>query len=335
MPAALRVIVWPACKKDQHKRMNSPFEPIAGCGWHREPEAFADALGRSFRETGFAVIEGHDIDAGVIARAQQAAKAFFDLPEPVKRRYDDSAGGGQRGYTPFGQENAKGRSAADLKEFWHTGRAAPQGSALAAVMRATPGVREVAGFDAASEALFDALDRMGRQLLCAIALHLGLAQDWFEPRVAAGNSILRLLHYPAQTGARPEGSVRAGAHEDINVITLLLGAEEAGLQVRHRSGRWLDINPPEGALVVNVGDMLARLTGGVLPSTTHRVLNPTPERAGFARYSMPFFLHFAPDVLIEPLPGCLAEGGAPFAPILAHDYLMQRLREIGLVSEQG
>lgn len=311
--------------------MTEMFEPIPYARWREAPDAFADALGRSFRETGFAVIEGHPVDETVITGAVDAMKAFFALPDAVKRRYDDTAGGGQRGYTPFGQENAKGRSASDLKEFWHLGRAAPAGSGLEEVMRETPSVSEIEGFDAATRALFDALDEMGRELLRAVARHLGLDDDWFDARVRQGNSILRLLHYPPQPTPPPQGSVRAGAHEDINVITLLLGAEEAGLQVRHRSGEWLDINPPPGALVINVGDMLDRLTGGILPSTTHRVLNPVPERARFPRYSTPFFLHFAPDVRIAPLQSCLAEGGRDRDPISAQDFLMERLREIGLV----
>ncbi|MEO1472595.1 MAG: 2-oxoglutarate and iron-dependent oxygenase domain-containing protein [Pseudomonadota bacterium] len=307
------------------------FKPIPYALFAEDKTAFAEALGQSFRETGFAVIEGHSVPQAVIDDNLAAAKAFFALPDDTKRRYDDSAGGGQRGYTAFGAENAKGNTAADLKEFWHTGRTGAAGSPHEAIMRPTPSVSEVDDFDAASRALFDALDAMGAQLLRAVALHLGLEEHWFDDRVREGNSILRLLHYPPQTTPPPPGSVRAGAHEDINVITLLLGAEEAGLQVRHRSGEWLSVNPPAGALVVNVGDMLQRLTGGVLPSTTHRVLNPSPERARFPRYSTPFFLHFAPDVMIEPLPQCLAEGGKAFAPISAQDYLMERLREIGLV----
>ena len=198
-------------------------------------------------------------------------------------------------------------------------------------MMDTPPVAEIAEFDAATYALYEALDTMGRTLLRAIALHLGRDEDWFETRVEMGNSILRLLHYPPQLAPPPEGSVRAGAHEDINVITLLLGAEEAGLEVMHRSGEWLAVNPPADALVINCGDMLQRLTAGVLPSTSHRVVNPSPERAKFPRYSTPFFLHFNHDVLIEPLTGCVAEGGTPEPAITAQDYLMERLREIGLV----
>ena len=311
--------------------MTDMFRPIPFPLLASDPQAFADAIGASFRETGFAVISDHPVPDETIAAANAAAAAFFALPGEVKAKYDDRANGGQRGYTAFGAENAKGKAEADQKEFWHTGRGAEPGSGLEDIMRPTPPVPEVPGFDGATRGLYEALDEMGRQILHAIAIHLGLQEDWFDAKVAEGNSILRLLHYPPQENPPPEGSVRAGAHEDINVITLLLGAEEAGLQVKHSSGKWLDINPPAGALVINCGDMLQRLTGGVLPSTTHRVLNPTPERAAFPRFSTPFFLHFAPDVVIEPLPQCQAEGGTEFEAITAQDYLMERLREIGLV----
>ncbi|WP_300380952.1 2-oxoglutarate and iron-dependent oxygenase domain-containing protein [Henriciella sp.] len=311
--------------------MTDLFEPIAWPLWREDKAAFAGQLGRSFRETGFAVITGHPVDDAIIERANAAAKAFFALPEEVKERYHDAAGGRQRGYTPFATENAKGRKQADLKEFWHTGRELPEGSKYRETMKDTPHVGEVEDFDAAMRAFYDALDTFGRDLLRAVAIHLALPENWFDDKVEMGNSILRLLHYPPQENPPPKGTVRAAAHEDINVITLLLGAEEAGLEVWHRSGQWLSVNPPPGSLVINCGDMLQRLTGGVLPSTTHRVVNPEPERAKFPRYSTPFFLHFNQDVLIEQLPQCLEEGGEPQAPITAQDYLMERLREIGLV----
>lgn len=311
--------------------MTEYFTPISFGLWPDQKQAFADALGNSFRETGFAVISDHPIPQGVIDRAIAASKAFFALPEDVKERYHDAAGGRQRGYTPFGTENAKGAKAADLKEFWHTGRALPADSPYRATMKDTPDVPEVAEFDEATRDFYEAMDGFGAQLLRGVALHLGLPETWFDDKVEYGNSILRLLHYPPQENPPPQGTVRAGAHEDINVITLLLGAEEAGLQALHRSGEWLNVNPPAGSLVINCGDMLQRLTGGVLPSTTHRVLNPAPERAKFPRYSTPFFLHFNQDVLIEALPQCLDEGGKAEAPITAQDYLMERLREIGLV----
>lgn len=311
--------------------MTEYFKPISFSLYREDKRAFGNALCRSFRETGFAVVSDHTIDQKTIDTNLEATKAFFALPENVKAEYDGRSGGGQRGYTAFGTENAKGQAHADLKEFWHTGRHLPDDSPYRADMADTPPVPEINNFDDATHALFSALDDMGREILEGVALHLGLPENWFDPTVNFGNSILRLLHYPPQATPPPEGTVRAAAHEDINVITLLLGAEEAGLQALHSSGEWLDVNPPAGALVINCGDMLQRLTGGVLPSTTHRVLNPSAERAKFPRYSTPFFLHFNQDFLIEALPACIAEGGAAQPPITAQDYLMERLREIGLV----
>ncbi len=311
--------------------MTSFFEPISFELWASDKAAFAAAIGASFRETGFAVIKDHPIDQSTIDRAVTATKAFFAQSNETKLKYDDRQGGGQRGYTAFGTENAKGKSEADLKEFWHTGRDLPEDSPYRSTMADTPSVAEIPEFDDATRALYNALDEMGQTILRGVALHLGLDESWFDTRVQFGNSILRLLHYPPQEKPGPPGSVRAGAHEDINVITLLLGAEEPGLQVKHRSGEWLSVNPPHGALVINCGDMLQRLTAGILPSTTHRVVNPDPERSKFARYSTPFFLHFNQDVLIEALASCVAEGGEAQPPITAQDYLMERLIEIGLV----
>lgn len=311
--------------------MTDYFKPVPFSLFREDKKAFGDALCSSFRETGFAVLSGHTVDQDIIENNLNATKAFFALPADVKAKYDAREGGGQRGYTAFGTENAKGAEKADLKEFWHTGRDLPADSPYRSTMADTPSVPEVPEFDAASRALFNSLDEMGREILEGIALHLGLPENWFDEKVNFGNSILRLLHYPPQMSPPPEGTVRAGAHEDINVITLLLGAEEAGLQALHRSGVWLDVNPPAGALVINCGDMLQRLTGGILPSTTHRVLNPSPEREKFPRYSTPFFLHFNQDYLIEALPGCIAEGGKAEPPITAQEFLMERLREIGLV----
>ena len=311
--------------------MTSYFDPISFELWHSDKSQFAEAIGASFRETGFAVIKDHPVDQSVIDRAVAATKDFFAKPQNIKDKYDGRDGGGQRGYTAFGTENAKGKSEADLKEFWHTGRELPADSPYRATMADTPQVGDLDGFDEATRDLYEALDEMGQTILRGVAIHLGLNEDWFDTRVQFGNSILRLLHYPPQEEPGPPGSVRAGAHEDINVITLLLGAEEPGLQVKHRSGEWLSVNPPAGALVINCGDMLQRMTAGVLPSTTHRVVNPDPERSKFARYSTPFFLHFNQDVLIEALDSCVAEGGTAEPPITAQDYLMERLVEIGLV----
>ncbi len=296
-----------------------------------DPDGFAAAIGGSFERFGFAIVADHGVPDDLVARAWAQTKALFDLSEDEKRRYFSPSGGGQRGYTPFKTEIAKGASAVDLKEFWHVGRPLPAGHRFEGLMPPNIWPDQPSGFRETFTELFAAFDRAGDVILSAIARHLRLAANWFDPAVKDGNSILRLLHYPP-IPADAEG-VRAGAHEDINLITLLLGAEEAGLELLDRDGEWLAVKPPEGALVVNVGDMLQRLTNHVLPSTTHRVVNPPPERRGTPRYSMPFFLHPAPDFLIETLPGCVsvANPNRYPAPITAHDYLHERLVEIGLV----
>ena len=297
----------------------------------RDPQAAAAAFGDAFGRTGFAVVGDHGIDAALIERALAATRAFFALPEDVKRRYHVPGRGGARGLTPFGIETAKGAKLHDLKEFWHMGRDLPPGHAFRATMPDNLWPSEVPEFEPAVQALYDALDHAGGRVLTALALHLGLASDFFVDPVRDGNSVLRLLHYP------PVGvdaaAIRAGAHEDINVITLLLGAEEAGLQLLDRAGVWRTIEAPPGTLVCNIGDMLQRLTNHALPSTTHRVVNPSPERAGVARYSTPFFLHFRPDYLIRTLPGCVTAANPDRypKPITADTYLHQRLREIGLL----
>lgn len=298
-----------------------------------DPDVFAAELGEEFRRFGFAVVSDHDLDQALIDEALAKAKAFFALPPDVKSRYFMTNGAGQRGYTPFGREAAKGVDAIDLKEFWHVGRDLPPGHPYADIMPANLIPDEIEGWEAVTR-LYAALDRLGTRLLRAVARDLGLDEHFFDDTVKDGNSILRLLHYPAQESVLPEGSIRAAAHEDINTITLLLGAEEAGLQViDRRTGEWIDINPPSGCLVVNVGDMLQRLTNNVLPSTTHRVVNPAPDRQTFARYSLPFFLHFRPDYEIRTLETCITpENPDQYPePVTAQDYLLERLREIRLL----
>ncbi|WP_422055470.1 isopenicillin N synthase family dioxygenase [Sphingomonas sp.] len=298
----------------------------------RDPEGFAAALGGSFERFGFAMVSDHGIPQELIDRAWAMTKAFFDLPEEVKRSYFVAGGGGARGYTPFKTEIAKGATHVDLKEFWHIGRELAAGHRFSELMAPNIWPDQPEGFRDTLIELFAAFDTAGDRLLSAIAVHLGLAPDWFDHAVRDGNSVLRLLHYPPVTEDAP--NVRAGAHEDINLITLLLGAEEAGLELLDKDGEWLPVKPPEGALVVNVGDMLQRLTNHVLPSTTHRVVNPPVERRGHSRYSMPFFLHPAPDFLIKALPQTVtAENPEREPPITAHDYLAERLAEIGLTKK--
>jgi len=297
----------------------------------RDPEGFAAEIGASFERFGFAIVADHGIPPDLIGRAEDMAKAFFALPEDVKRSYHVKGGGGARGYTPFGIETAKGAMEHDLKEFWHVGRELPEGHVFEQSMAANIWPVEIAGFRDTFLESFAAFDSAGLRILDAIARHLDLAPGWFENTVEDGNSVLRLLHYPPVPVSAP--GVRAGAHEDINTITLLLGAEEAGLQLLDRDGNWLPVSPGEGELVVNIGDMLQRLTNNVLRSTTHRVVNPPPGRRGRSRYSMPFFLHFRPDFVIETLPQCVTPERPDHypEPITAHEFLMQRLREIKLV----
>ena len=292
---------------------------------------FAQELGDCFARYGFAVISDHGIPQPVIDDAFGRTKDFFALPETVKRQYIVPNGGGQRGYTAFGIEQAKGADRPDLKEFWHVGRALPAHHRLSGSMPPNLKVTEIGDFNVKTYALYEALDGLGLRVLTGIATYLGLAPNFFEDKIKEGNSILRLLHYPP---VKPGASgVRAGAHEDINVITLLLGAEEAGLQLLDRDGNWLDVDPPPGCVVCNIGDMLQRSTNHVLPSTTHRVVNPAPARAGFSRYSLPFFQHYASDYLIETLPGCATASNPNRypTPITADAYLQQRLAEIKLV----
>jgi isopenicillin N synthase-like dioxygenase len=303
---------------------------IASVSLERPLREFSEELGQSFAEYGFAIVRDHGVPADLIVRAEEKSRAFFALPEQVKMQYHLKGQGGARGYTPFGIERAKDAAVHDLKEFWHVGRTLPPGDPLEPFMPPNVWPDEVPSFRDTFETLYLTMERTGLRILSAIALHLGLPEHFFDPTVENGNSVMRLLHYPP-VPEEAEGRIRAAAHEDINTITLLLGAEEAGLELLSKDGRWLPVSPPEGALAVNIGDMLQRLTNGRLRSTTHRVVNPVGERARHGRYSMPFFLHFRPDFLIEPLADCVGPGEDAESPITAHDYLMQRLREINLV----
>ena len=296
----------------------------------RNPGTFAGELGQSFVDYGFAIVRDHGIPQDLIDRAEAKAKAFFALPDAIKRAYLIPGGGGARGYTAFGVETAKGGTASDLKEFWHVGRELAAGHQFRAVMADNVWPAEVEGFKETFLELYDEFDAAGLKVLRAIARFLEVDEEYFTDTVRDGNSVMRLLHYPPID--KPSGNqIRAGAHEDINTITLLIGAEEAGLELKTSDGRWLPVSPKPGELVVNIGDMLQRLTNGRLRSTSHRVVNPAPDRASSARYSMPFFLHFRPDFMIEALAGTVPAGEEPsWPPISSHEYLQERLREIKL-----
>jgi len=294
-------------------------------------DAFVADLGAAYREWGFAGIRGHGIPQALIDGAYDAFVRFFALPEETKRKYHVPGGGGARGYTPFGIETAKGAQHYDLKEFWHVGREIPDDSKYRAVMPPNLWPEEVPEFRERAYALYNALDALGARVLCALALHIGLPEHYFADKTNFGNSILRPIHYPPIT-ADNIPNVRAGAHEDINFITLLVGASAAGLEVLSKQGEWVPFTSDADTIVVNIGDMLQRLTNHVYPSTTHRVVNPPGEEARKPRYSTPYFLHPNPDFLIEVLPSCVSDDNPSRYPeaITAHGYLEERLREIKL-----
>ena len=300
--------------------------------YNSDRNAFVAELGAAYREWGFAGISGHGVPQALIDGSYDVFQRFFALPTDVKMKYHVPGSGGARGYTPFGIETAKDSLYPDLKEFWHIGRELPRDSKYADVMPPNLWPSEVPDFRESGYALYEALDALGSRVLSALALHIGLPEDWFADKTDFGNSILRPIHYPPITA--PEvPNVRAGAHEDINLITLLVGASAAGLEVKSRSGEWVPFTAEGDTIVVNIGDMLQRLSNHVYPSTTHRVVNPPGEAARKPRYSTPFFLHLNPDVLIRTLPQCVSAGNPDRYPtsITANEYLMERLREIKLV----
>ena len=300
--------------------------------YETDRDGFVAELGAAYREYGFCGINGHGIPQALIDDAYRVFQQFFALPAEVKQRYQVKGSGGARGYTGVGVETAKDSQYPDLKEFWHIGREIPRDSKYADVMPPNIWPSEIADFQRYGYGLFDALDQLGSRVLRALALHIDLPENYFDDKTNNGNSILRPIHYPPIT--QPDiPNVRAGAHEDINFITLLVGASAAGLEVLTREGEWLPITTTGDAIVVNIGDMLQRLSNHVYPSTTHRVTNPQGPDARKPRYSVPYFLHPNPDFLIETLPQCVtAENPNRYPePILSHDYLMQRLREIKLI----
>ncbi|GGK04291.1 isopenicillin N synthase family dioxygenase [Luteimonas terricola] len=294
-------------------------------------QAFVDDLGAAYREWGFAGIRNHGIPQGLIDEAYEAFKAFFALPDATKKAYHVAGGGGARGYTPFGVETAKDSRHFDLKEFWHIGREIADDSGYRDVMPPNLWPDEVPAFHEKGYALYRALDDLGSQVLRALALHIDLPEDYFADKTDFGNSILRPIHYPPIT-ADDIPNVRAGAHGDINLITLLVGASAAGLEVRSHEGGWVPFTADADTIVVNIGDMLQRLTNHVYPSTIHRVVNPPGELARQPRYSVPFFLHPNPDFLIDVLPSCITPDNPSRypEPITAQGYLEERLREIKL-----
>ncbi len=293
---------------------------------------FPTALGRAWRDTGFVGIRDHGISDELIEQAYTVFRQFFALPTEIKQQYHRPGIGGARGYTGFGVEQARDHDVPDLKEFWHVGRELRSDNPFPDILLPNVWPAEIPAFKPAALALYQALDALGARLLSALALDIGLNADWFADKINRGNSILRPIHYPPIRDAVP-GAVRAARHEDINLITLLIGSREQGLEILSRDGQWVPVSTLPGTIVVNVGDMLQRLTNHVYPSTTHRVVNPAGQAARQARYSIPFFLHPNPEFLIQTLPQCRGEDRPDRypEPITANDYLQQRLREIKLL----
>jgi isopenicillin N synthase-like dioxygenase len=292
---------------------------------------FVNELGYAYEHIGFVAIRNHGIPNEVLTDLYREVKNFFDLSERVKMQYDDSMGGGQRGYTGFGKEHAKNRNAGDLKEFWHFGQYTEGATVEVPSYPANKVVAELPSFNKAGETIYKALEETGIQILRAIALHLALDENYFDDKVRYGNSILRAIHYPPITGD-PKDAIRAGEHEDINLITLLVGASADGLEVLNKNGDWIGVTEVEDHIVVNVGDMLQRLTNDQLKSTTHRVVNPPQELWGTPRYSIPFFLHPRPEVRLDCLSQCISEESPKkYEDCSAMEFLIQRLREIGLI----
>ncbi len=299
-------------------------------GTASEREAFVRDLGKAFHEIGFVGVIDHGVPKQLIEDFYAASKAFFALPEAVKRKYEVSGLAGQRGYTSFGKEHAKQSQVADLKEFFQIGQEVPGDDPLKAEYPDNVHVAETPEFTKLGIQLYKAFEKAGAHLLRAIAIHLDLPEDYFDEKIHYGNSILRSIHYPPIT-VEPKSAIRAEQHEDINLITLLVGASAGGLELLDADNQWIPIMPEDDEIVINVGDMLQRLTNNYLKSTTHRVVNPPREQWHLPRLSIPFFLHPKSSMDLSCLPECVsAERPLAYEPITAGEYLNERLREIGL-----
>jgi len=302
-------------------------------GTESERKQFSDNIGKAFNETGFVTITNHGLSKQLMDKLYEEVKALFTLPEATKLKYEKPELAGQRGYTGKGKETAKGFKTPDLKEFWQIGQTVSDDSPLKADYPDNLEVDELPAFNPTTQEVYKKLEDAGIYLLRAIAVYLNLPQNYFDDKVHDGNSILRTLHYfpIADPDSLPDDAVRAGAHEDINLITLLIGASADGLELLTRENEWFPVKAHGEDLVVNVGDMLQRLTNNKLKSTTHRVVNPPRELMKNSRYSVPFFLHPKPDMDLTSLESCIdATHPKLYTNITAGEYLDERLREIGL-----
>ena len=292
--------------------------------------AFVKELGQAYEEIGFVAVKNHGLSDALCNDLYAQVKRFFTLSKEEKEAYEIEGLAGQRGYVSFGKEHAKNKNEGDLKEFWHFGQTVEDNDPIKEEYPDNVQVNELPKFNAVGREVYQKLEATGREMLRAIALHLNLDENYFDAKIHNGNSILRPIHYPPITH-EPKDAVRAAEHEDINLITLLMGASADGLQVLNKSGEWISVTALPDQIVVNVGDMLQRLTNNKLKSTTHRVVNPPREKWSTSRYSIPFFLHPRSEVSLNCLPSCISESNPKnFSDITAGEYLEQRIIELGL-----
>ncbi|MBS4039040.1 MAG: isopenicillin N synthase family dioxygenase [Flavobacterium sp.] len=296
-------------------------------------QKFVNEIGTAYSEIGFVALKGHFLDDQLVEELYAEVRNFFNLPLETKEKYEIPGIGGQRGYVSFGKEHAKGRSAGDLKEFWHFGQYVSEGSKWANEYPDNVTVEELPRFNVVGEKAYKMLEKTGVYVLRALALYVGLDEFYFDQYIKDGNSILRPIHYPPIT-EEPKDAVRAAAHGDINLITLLMGAQGKGLQVQNHNGEWIDAIAEADELMINVGDMLSRHTNNKLKSTIHQVVNPPRELWGTSRYSIPFFMHPVSDMKLDCLPSCIDENHPKlYDDITAGEFLNERLIELGLIKK--
>ncbi|MGC6285370.1 MAG: isopenicillin N synthase family dioxygenase [Polaribacter sp.] len=293
-------------------------------------QKFIDEIGMAYENIGFVALKGHFLDDNLVSELYEEVKNFFNLPLEVKQKYEIPGIGGQRGYVSFGKESAKGKKEGDLKEFWHFGQYVEDNPVRAKEYPENVMVEELPKFNEVGKTTYRMLEKTAKYVLRSLALHLGLEETYFDQFIKNGNSILRPIHYPPIT-SEPKGAVRAAAHGDINLITLLMGAQGRGLQVQNHKGEWIDAIAEPDELMINVGDMLSRHSNNKLKSTIHRVVNPPKELWGSSRYSIPFFMHPISEMKLDVLDNCVDERNPKqFDDITAGEFLEERLRELGL-----
>jgi isopenicillin N synthase-like dioxygenase len=299
-------------------------------GTPEQKSAFVQQLGKAYEDVGFVAVKNHGIPADLIEDLYKYVQQFFSLPSEKKKKFEIPELAGQRGYTSFGKEHAKGSDAPDLKEFFQYGQVVPQDHELKSEYPDNVKVDDVPGFSETFFRAYRAFERSGKSLLQAIALYLNLDETYFDEFVEEGNSIVRAIHYPPIT-SEPKSAIRAEQHEDINLITLLVGASADGLQILTKHNEWIGVTSLPDQIVVNVGDMLQRLTNNKLKSTTHRVVNPPRDLWHTSRFSIPFFLHPKSSMSLAALNSCIDKTHEKaYKDITAGEYLDERLREIGL-----